>query len=198
MLVRVERALLLFIFWGWVPFLVIPGVYFLGWHSLTLPKPDPVVLAAAVAFEQRPEDRGRWTVFHVLYSGCGCSARVLERLAERRPVDGVVETILFIDGEPGDLAERAHVAGFRLQALTREDLVRRYHIEAAPLLLIADGDGAVRYVGGYTERKQSLDIRDVAVLAALRRGEEVAPLPLFGCAVSHDLQSKLDPLKLKY
>jgi len=195
---RAGRALLLVVFWSWVPSLVIPGVYFLAWHTLTLPAPDRGSVTAAVELHRRLEDRGRWSVLHVLYSGCGCSARVLERLAGRRPIEGVPETILFVDGAPGELAEQAHAAGFRLESLTRDDLVQRYHLEAAPLLVIADGDGAIRYLGGYTERKQSPEIQDVAILERLRRGEEVSALPLFGCAVSRDLQSKLDPLKLKY
>src|SRR5439155_17055472 len=87
--------------------------------------------------------------------------------------------------------------GFDLDVVTPDQLVERYHIEAAPLLVIVDPHDAVRYVGGYTPRKQAADIRDVAVIAAVRRGEPVEPLPTFGCAVGRALRSKLDPLGVR-
>jgi hypothetical protein len=55
----------------------------------------------------------------------------------------------------------------------------------------------VRYVGGYTPRKQAADIRDVQILAAVRAGERVVPLPTFGCAVGARLSQTVDPLGLR-
>ena len=55
-------------------------------------------------------------------------------------------------------------------------------------------DGTVRYVGGYTDRKQGLDAKDLAIVADTRAGQDVAPLPIFGCAVSARLRAALNPL----
>lgn len=186
-------------FWVWVPSIVLPGVYLMAWHLLALPQPsahDPV-LARAVVVERRAEDGARWIALHVLSADCGCSQRVLARLAARRPMAGVSERILLV-GEPGDAAMRARAAGFPVEVLTGEELGARYHVEAAPLMVVADGAGVIRYVGGYTQSKQGPDIEDVAILGSLLRGEDVAALPVFGCAVSRRLQTTLDPFRLKY
>jgi hypothetical protein len=55
----------------------------------------------------------------------------------------------------------------------------------------------VRYVGGYTPRKQAADVRDLAVITAIRRGEAVEPLPTFGCAVGRALTDQVDPLGIR-
>ena len=64
-------------------------------------------------------------------------------------------------------------------------------------MVVIDPGDAVRYVGGYTPRKQADDVRDVAVLEALRRGEPVEPLPTFGCAVGRSLRAKIDPFGIR-
>src|SRR5438034_435644 len=68
---------------------------------------------------------------------------------------------------------------------------------AAPLLVIVDPGDTVRYVGGYTPRKQAADVRDLAVIAAVQRGETVEPLPTFGCAIGRASNSRLDPLGIR-
>ena len=187
------------IFWLWVPAILVPCAYLMAGHLVTLPRPDPADpdVAQAIDAARAPRERGVWMAVHVLSGGCGCSGRVLEHLVERRPMEGLREKILFV-GEPTELLRRAVAAGFTVESLTGDELAARYRIEAAPLLLVADPGGELRYSGGYTERKQSPTIGDVSVLSRLRAGERVAPLPLFGCAVSRHLQKTLDPLGLKY
>lgn len=171
-------------------------------HLLTLPAPaaaDPE-LHQAIAAHRRAEQRDRWLVLHVVLDDCKCSQRVLDHLlADRRP-GGVAERVVLVTEDraaaaaPG-AAIRAH--GFDLDVVTPDELVAQYGIEVAPLLVIVDPHDTVRYVGGYTPRKQAADIRDVAVITAVRRGTAVEPLPTFGCAIGRALRSKLDPLGVR-
>lgn len=185
-------------FWLWVPAMVLPGVYLMAGHLLTLPRPDQLDpdVARAIEAARAPEERGAWMAVHVLSAECGCSQRVLEHLVARGPVSGMREKVLFI-GEPTALTRRARAAGFTVDLLTGDELAARYRLEAAPLLVVADPRDEVRYLGGYAERAGSPVIEDTSVFARLRAGESVAPLPIFGCAVSRRLQKTLDPLGLK-
>jgi hypothetical protein len=182
---------------------MVPSSYLLAGHLLTLPRPDQSeVLRAALRDRRVPGNPDRWTALHVLYADCGCSRRILDHLLERRALPGLDERIVLVLGEDeteaGALRPPALAAGFTFEVLTPEDLEARLGVESSPLLVIADPAGAARYVGGYTDRKRGPDIEDAAILARLRQGERVAPLPVFGCATSKKLQRKLDPLSLKY
>lgn len=186
----------------WVVSCTLLGAYLLADHLLTLPAPaltDPV-LHRAIAANRRPEQRDRWLVLHVLLESCKCSGRVLDHLMSgSRPGDVVERVVLVTDDASATQAAsaRARAHGFDVDAVAAEDLVARYRIEVAPLLVIIDPHDEVRYVGGYTPRKQAADIRDVAVITAIRRGEIVEPLPTFGCAVGRALNAKLDPLGVR-
>jgi len=187
---------------AWGAACVVLGSYLLASHLLTLPVPAPAdpVLHQAIAAHRRANQRDRWLILHVVFDECKCSQRVLDHLlADTRP-PGVAERIVLVTEHRAALA--ASIAaiptrGFELDVVTPDQLVADYHIEAAPLLVIVDPHDTVRYVGGYTPRKQVADIRDLAVIAAVQRGETVEPLPSFGCAVGRTLSSKLDPLGIR-
>jgi len=181
----------------WVPCVLVPCAYFLAGHLLTLPEPEHEALERALtqALREQPVETGLVAI-HVLYSACGCSQRVL-RLLERRPPDTEVEEwVWVVEPELGQL-DAVRAAGFRARGISRAELVERFHVEAAPLFIVAEASGALRYVGGYTDRKRGPEIRDLDLMAAVGRGETPAPLPLFGCATSTRLQARIDPLGLK-
>jgi hypothetical protein len=186
----------------WVMLCVVVGAYLLASHLLTLPTPAPAdpALHQAIAARRHPEQRARWLVLHVVLDGCTCSQGVLDHLlADPRP-SGVAERVVVVTEDRAGSAEliaAIPARGFDLDVVTPDQLVAAYHVEAAPLLVIVDPRDTVRYVGGYTLRKQAADIRDIAVIAAVRRGETVAPLPTFGCAVGRALRSTLDPLGVR-
>ena len=168
-------------------------------HLLTLPAPsyaDPG-LHDAIARLRSPAEQRKWFAMHVMYAGCGCSQRVLGNLLLRAPVENVAERIVFIGKDDDDVEGKARALGYGFDSVTREELAARYHVEAAPLLVVADQNGNVKYVGGYTDRKQSPAIRDTEILSGLVRGARVAPLPTFGCAVSDKLQATVNPLGIK-
>ncbi len=169
-------------------------------HWYTLPKPaadDAQLISALGAL--RPVGRERdWFAVHVLYSSCPCSVRVLDHLFSPERNADVQEEILLVEPD-AQIEERAASAGFSVTVVTPEELASEYGIEAAPMMVVLDPSDRIRYAGGYTERKQGVDIRDLAVLRTLRdEAARTIELPLFGCAVSFELQSILDPLKLKY
>ena len=195
----IRRFVAKFAFVLWIPAVLVPGSYLLGRHLLTLPKPSAVdpALVAVMRGLRDPSSRKNWLALHVLYGECGCSQRVLATLLMRPPVHEVSERIVYI-GTAGDHTEsRARALGYAFDQVTREQLVERYHLESAPLLVVADPADRVRYVGGYTDRKQGEFVRDADVLSRLVEGHEVEALPTFGCAVSAKLQSAVDPLGLR-
>jgi hypothetical protein len=188
-----------FAFVLWVPAVLVPGAYLLARHLLTLPKPsvvDPALLAVMSGLRD-PGSQKDWLALHVLYGECGCSQRVLAKLLMRPPVREVTERIVYIGAADTRTESRARALGYAFDQVTREQLVERYHLESAPLLVVADPGGRIRYVGGYTDRKQGDFVRDADVLSRLVEGREVEALPTFGCAVSEKLQSAVDPLRLR-
>jgi len=188
------------VFGLWIAVFLVVGAYLLAPHLLTLPAPAPgdAALHQALAAQRRPAQHDRWMVLHVLDEDCRCSRRVLDHLLSGpRPVD-VVERVVLISHamEPG-LDARVRARGFELDVVTPEQLAARYHLEAAPLLIVVDPSDVVRYLGGYTPRKQADDVRDLAIIAALRHGDEVTALPTFGCAVGRSLRATVDPLGIR-
>lgn len=183
--------------WGGV--LVVVCATLLAGHFYALPIPsvaDPV-LAAGVHSDLATEGWDGWAVVHVFYAECGCSERVAEHLfAEARP-PGVHEKVVVV-GEHPQWQAKAERNGFSYETVTQEDLRSRYGIEGAPLMVVVDAGGQIRYAGAYTDRKRGLVVRDLEILEDLRAGNEVAAIPLFGCAVGKDLQAAFDPLRLKY
>ncbi len=186
----------------WVSVCVVVGVYMLASHLITLPAPaaSDAVLHRGIVAHRRIDQHDRWLVLHVVFDECACSQRVLEHLLTETPTPGIPERVVLVTEHPGTTANTvaaARARGFDVEVVVPDQLVDDYHIEAAPLLVIVDPHDRVRYVGGYTPRKQAADVRDRAVIAATLRGEAVPPLPTFGCAVGRSLKSKLDPLGLR-
>jgi hypothetical protein len=184
----------------WIPAVLVPSSYLLARHVVTLPKPaaaDPA-LVDSLRNLRGVGDAGMWMTLHVLYGECGCSQKVLTKLLLRSPRRNMRERIVFIGSENDDsVRSKATALGYAFELVTREQLVERYHLEAAPLLVVADPADRIQYVGGYTDRKQGQVIRDDEVLDRLVAGRVVEALPTFGCAVSKKLQSAVDPLGLR-
>lgn len=185
------------LFWLWVPAGLVLGGMLLAPHWTTLPMPakDDVGLAA-LAELRTPADGDAWLVVHVLYAACTCSGRVVDHLAgDPRPA-GVADRVLLVGTTP-KIEERLAESRLTIVRTTPDELANRWAIEGAPMLVVIDPRGVVRYRGGYTERKQSLAIQDVEIVERLRADDTVGTLPLFGCAVSDQLRQLLDPLGLR-
>jgi hypothetical protein len=101
------------------------------------------------------------------------------------------ELVLWV-GE-GSVPPELTARGFAVERVTSGDL-QRFGVEAAPTLIALDPFGRVRYAGGYTERKQAAVVADLRILQAVRSGDTVDGLPIFGCAVSDRLKGELASL----
>jgi hypothetical protein len=178
-------------------FVVVGGLMAGHWYDMPRPAAsDPVTIGALNAL--RSEDDGsRLLAVHVLYAGCRCSERILNHLLVGKRPAGVSEKILFVGAGSVDL-ERARVAGFGIERVAKRELEQRFHIVGVPLLALVAPDGEIRYLGGYSDTKQGPTLRDTELIVAARDGRTERTLPLFGCAVSRELQKLLDPLGLKY
>lgn len=180
--------------------MVFAGASLMAGHLLTLPEPaSRDLLAAAIAHSRTERESGRWLAIHVLYADCGCSQRVLDRLEDRSVATDATERLVLVGGTP-DAAYDADMTarGYTVERLSPKQLGERYGVESAPMLIVSDPVDELRYVGGYTDRKRGPDIKDRDILEALGAGADVEELPLFGCAVSRELQGLVDPMGLKY
>jgi hypothetical protein len=175
------RRIVLFLLAVWASAGVIVGGSLMRSHWVPLPVP-----AADSSPMTVPAGGDGWATLHVLQAECGCSRRVLARLRERPPEPGVRERVLWVsDGPDSDVS---FPDGYEVERLSGGELARKYHIAAAPVLVVIDPTGAARYCGGYTARKRGPDIRDLEILRATRGGTPPAPLPVYGCAVAAQLK----------
>ena len=183
--------------WGLLAFAVTGSLA--SAHEYTLPHPerDDHRLNAALAAQRSAADSDRFTVTHVMYAACSCSQSIIDHLEKRGARKDVAELVVLV-GRDAELSARITRAGYRLDNIEPPTLQRKYGLEAAPLLIIADARGQIAYMGGYTKQKQGLDIRDSALIDELLAGKHTIELPLLGCAVSRALQRLLDPFGLKY
>lgn len=191
----------------WMPAVALGVGSLMVGHWAPLPVPSTEAhtpLASGIESLLGGEDtatRSQWTLVHFLYGDCGCSSRVADYLVSesRTQPEEIVEHIIFVDQDPeSEFALNALAQGFAVHHETRPTLAERYGIESAPLFIAVSPEGDVKFLGGYTLRKQGLDYADLDVLAQLRAGRQPDPIPVFGCGVSATLQTALDPLRIKY
>lgn len=177
---------------AWFVALGITAASLLARHLLPLPPPEDTATLASL---RTGEGTGRWMAVHVLYTECPCSRRIAEHLmASARPLD--VEEHVVLVGARAGLANGLRTRGFDVVEVEPEELARRFGIEAVPLLVVLGPDDTTKYSGGYTERKQGPDPRDLEIIARARTGDGEPGLPIFGCAVGRALREALNPLDL--
>jgi hypothetical protein len=180
----------------WFVAMVAVGGTLLGRHLLALPRSaSDAALAHAMSSLRGADGAGLWMTVHILYAECGCSKQIAEHLLAGGRPPGVAERVLLI-GRDADLEARFGKMELPVTLVTEDEAATRFHVVAAPTLVVIAPDDTVRYVGGYTARKQGPDPRDLTILASVRAGDEVPPLPIFGCAVSARLRASLNPLGL--
>ena len=197
-LARTRKVLARVAFVIWVPALLLTGSLLLGRHLLGLPTPGKRdwALTQDVARARGPDDQGNWLALHILFAHCGCSQQVLDTLLARHASPQMAERIVLVAADDAKLGDQARALGYEFETMSTEELAVRYHSEAAPLLVVADPGGRLRYVGGYTDRKRSPLVRTDELLNGALAGSEPQPLPVFGCAVSAKLQRQTNPFGL--
>lgn len=188
--------------WG-VGVLLVTSSLMVG-HWVTLPHPAagenlPASVTTSLVANGQKDDLQQDSLvlaFHFLYGDCPCSRRVLRQVVQRTPIAGSRERVVLI-GEDATMQAAASRVGFEVDVVTPPQLKSKYGVEAAPLLVVTNGDAEILYSGGYTSRKQGLDISDVSIITSIVAGDMVDGLPLYGCAVSKSLRAIVDPLNLK-
>lgn len=184
--------------WAGILLVVISSLMVGHWVSLPHPEMgEQLRIQTATSSGHGSEDLGGAVyAFHFLYGDCPCSRRVLKRVVAREPVTGARERIVFIGRDP-ELQRDAAAKGYAVDCVDPEQLQSKYGVESAPLLILTNENGEILYSGGYTSRKQGLDVQDVELISRVVAGEPVEGLPLYGCAVSRSLKAIIDPLNLK-
>jgi len=172
---------------AWAVGVVLLGAALTAVHALPLQVTPPNVGAKAT---------GQWNTVHALATKCGCSKRLYQHLVSRRAMPGVPERVLLVDATP-EWTAALEQAGFEVIALDAPTLRTEYGVEAAPLFGVRTPDGEVAYWGAYAAQR-SAPPRDLELFERARAGARPDALPLFGCAVSRELQQRSDPLNLKY
>lgn len=164
------------------------------WVTLPVPAIEDSDWSAHLALNE--SDADGLNAFHFLYSDCPCSMRILDDLLKHPSHDSVNETIVVI-GDNHRIAESAASLGYRIRYTTTEKLRTDFGVEAAPLLVVIANSNEPKYVGGYTARKQGLAPQHREIISKCYLRENVASLPLYGCAVSSGLKDVVDPMRLK-
>jgi hypothetical protein len=184
----------------WAATVLVGGALLVLKHQAPLPETEVSARAveAAIGGTRATSEDGRWLVVHVLYEKCGCSSRVLEALLQHRPGDLAAERIVFVtdDGAPPEVERRARELGYGFVALSRDRLVQEYRLQSAPTLAILGPADALRYLGGYTERRRGPVLEDRNIIRRTVAGERVPPFPTLGCAVGRRLAARTNPLNL--
>ncbi|MCA9198191.1 MAG: hypothetical protein KDA87_11660 [Planctomycetales bacterium] len=166
------------------------------WVPLPQPEADSPELAAKLN-QAITAPAPTWRAFHFLYSDCPCSRRVLRKILERSPMNGVVERIVLV-GRANEWETRIRDLGYEFHPLDSVELESNYGIRAVPSLVVVSAAGNICYSGGYTARKQGPDIADQRIIQSVLAGEDIESFPVYGCAVAKNLQDIVDPLGLKY
>jgi len=166
-------------------------------HVVALPGPEDGSLQALLNSlrELRVQERGELVV-HVLADDCSCTESLFNTLEKNGPDPDADEVMLFV-GDNADKARRAVNAGYRFVSISQDQLADM-GLESAPVLAIFNESNEVGYLGGYYDHPAATNPLDRKLRLALAEGEPVAPLPIYGCAVSERLQQAFDPYGIIY
>ncbi len=165
-------------------------------HTTSMPPPDDETkLTRAILAHRR--HAGTTFVAHVIASDCSCTKRLFDHLLVRGAFPGVDEVVVFVGDDPAK-QRAAESRGFGFSTVSAGALATHYALESAPVLLVFDAAGTMRYVGGYFDSPKALLPLDETIYAQVVNGKAPRSLPVFGCAVSPSLRKAVDPLGIVY
>jgi thioredoxin-related protein len=163
-------------------------------HIAAMPGPEARLAREALALRPAP---GRSLFVHVISAGCTCTERLFSHLTQRARFQGADEVVLFV-GDDEAKRGAAERAGLGFVTTSAAELSSRFGVDAAPLLIAFDAAGRLSYLGGYYNHPSTLFPLDETIQTQLAQGAAPKPLPVFGCAVSAQLQKSVDPLGIVY
>lgn len=181
----------------WIPLVALGVSSLMVGHFAPLPAPAAEAATVEAALGAARSRGAEVAVVHFLDVECRCSKRVAEHLLEGPRPAGAHEAVVLV-GADAELQRALTARGFAVEPENKQSAERRFGSFAAPALaVLGTTDGDVRYLGGYTDRKQGLHVRDLEIIDACARGESPAVLPVLGCGATADLERMLDPLRLQ-
>lgn len=191
---KIKQFLLHISLTAWFAGISIPLAYFHFWHTSALP--DTKIVQEKIQSISEP---GSWVVGHFLDERCPCSRAVISKLIERKVNSNVIEKIFLVNSTNENNPKLAAV-GFSVFNISESDLQDKFSLDGLPAMSIIDSQKKIKYFGGYSEKNihRFTKLKDQRILASLQNGQQVLAKPRFGCAISKKLQTKLDPLNLKY
>lgn len=158
----------------WLVGVVVPGMVWLGRTGCERERPSSVEPIAA-----------QWSVRHVLPMGHPLSTAVATHLALRGPIPGLDAQILMVGSAP-TLHARLTAAGWSVTQLENSpDSDDHTGHAAVPSLDVRDGRQARVWSGVYRVSDfadASATVMETVLLAALVRGDPVAPYVPVGCS----------------
>ena len=156
----------------------------------------PVAQEAVVPVQSDNED---WRIVHVLAESCACSRDVLDYLLERGSEDGFQEDVVLLDGS-GDFVSKLRAQGFSVTTAESESLCEAFGSEGVPFFQVLEADDSLRYSGAYYDSVHRTygGFQDLDTYSKIKNGKFVRSRPVYGCATSDRLKSRLDPFGLKY
>ncbi|MGC4086712.1 MAG: hypothetical protein QM756_02215 [Polyangiaceae bacterium] len=193
--VRIKRPLVWLVLAAWLLVTLVLGAFTTAAHSAALPRPNDGDATLGSALIGLRRDPSRPLAVHALYARCKCSQGIVEHLIARHSDARFEEVVLLV----GDLPQQERLlagSGYTVHHVQGAELETRFHIEAAPLLVVTDARGRVQYAGGYQKFKGGVSVEQ-SILDGAASGDALARLPVLGCAVSKRLRGKIDPLGLK-
>ena len=185
--VREQIARFMLACWGVVTLI---GFAFLSvQHMKPLRLPTDQAGFASAMLKLRQGSKPTFLV-HVIYVECSCAKALFDHLIARHPFRDTEEAILFVGKDPGKQTI-AESAGFTFTTISADELLSRFGLEAAPVLVILNSAGRLRYAGGYYSEASAIVPLDAKIQARLASGLDVPPFPIFGCAVSPTVKERV-------
>lgn len=187
-----------FLLAAWFLGISIPMIYFHAFHNTPLPKETPKQ-SNLKAFVKSLDSNKTWTNIHFITDQCLCSNELAKYLVERKAQKDISELVIIV-GKSSVFEKKIKTAGYETKHISEKDLAQKIGITGIPLYVILDQNQQLKYYGGYSERviNKTTVFKDLEILKETKKGKSVTSLPKFGCAVSSDLQARLDPFNLKY
>lgn len=175
----------------WVIVVVTVITFQMASHLLAMPLPKEVekVRESLLSYQNNKE----WLYVHIIYDKCSCTNLLIEHLVERKKMKEATEVIMLIGGS-SSYEDQLIKSGFKFVTMKKETVEKEFGIEAAPILAVINGNGELKYLGGYFKTSAAKYPKDIEIISHINKGSEVEALPLYGCAISDVLKSYIDPL----
>jgi hypothetical protein len=185
------------------------AIFFAAWFGIGLLGISSLGVSHSVPIANPPSQHGLASallrmrtrhvpfVVHVIYARCSCTERLFRHLVHRGAAQNIEEQILFVGDDPRK-RELARRVGYRFREVTVDQVSERLGLDAAPVLFVFDANGRLTYAGGYFDRPAAVQAMDERIVTDMEHGVDAKPLPIYGCAMSAELQKAVDPLGLVY